>query len=62
MIPELRWWQHLYWSVRNGKWHAGWETKKQWPEKPYLGLSSAYYDGYHWCLHLGPFYLGAAYY
>jgi hypothetical protein len=58
----MPWWKHLYRSIRWGDWDIGWETRKTWKDKPYLDLCATYYDGYHWCIHLGPFYVGAAYY
>jgi hypothetical protein len=49
-------------SIRYGQWSAGWATRATWPGKPYWGLATDYYDGRHWCLHLGPLYIGAGYY
>jgi hypothetical protein len=54
--------QHMYYSVRYAEWLIGFKTRKTWPNKPYFALVSAYYDGNHWCLHIGPFYVGASYY
>lgn len=62
---DLKWWQHIYRSIRwarHAEWSAGWETRKTWKSKPYFGFVSAYYDGQHWCFHIGPMYLGASYY
>ena len=62
---ELKWWQHLYRSVRFAKytkWSIGLESRKTWKEKPYFDFVCAYHDGNHWCLHIGYFYIGGSYY
>jgi len=61
-MQELKWWQHIYWSARQGEWVIGFETRKTWRGKPYFAFASSYYDGWHWCLHIGQFYVGASYY
>lgn len=55
-------WRHVWWSIRYGDWSIGFASQKQWPGKPRFAWVTAYYDGHHWALHLGAFYLGCSYY
>jgi len=61
-MKEPKWYEHLYWSIRYGKWSCGFASKKEWAEKERLSLSVMYYDGWHWALHIGGFYVSASYY
>ena len=50
--------RHLYCAARYGEWSCGWEW---WPDKPRIGVFFDYYDGWHWCLHLGPLWIECDY-
>ena len=54
--------QHAYRSVRYGQWSCGFASRDEWKGKPYWSLSTDYYDGHHWALHIGWFHVGASYY
>lgn len=54
------WYWHLYYSIKYSKdWSCGYEY---WEGKPKWCISADYYDGWHWCIHIGKFYLSASYY
>lgn len=48
------WLLTLCWYMRHGHWHVGWE---RWEGKPRFAMFRLWYDGWHYCLHVGPFWL-----
>jgi hypothetical protein len=48
-------------AIRHGSWYAGFASEKEWPSKPKLCVVTAYYDGYHFAVHLWRFYIGVHY-
>lgn len=52
---------NLWHAIRYGQWDIGWYTKKEWPTKNRFGFFTAYYDGMHAAIHLGPFCLSVYY-
>lgn len=41
-----------------GEWAFGWES---WEGKPKLYLAKTYYEGWHYTLHIGPFWASCYY-
>jgi hypothetical protein len=50
--------KHIYYAVRYGEWHSGWE---QYEGKPQLGVFHHWYDGYHISLHIYRLWIGVSY-
>jgi len=57
-MEDLKWWQHIYRSIRYGDLYAGYDSPKKYPTAPKFGFYSAYYDGENWCFHCFGFYVG----
>lgn len=54
----INFFRECYRAIRYGEWVIGWEN---WKGKPRLAIVRLFYDGWHVCLHIGPFYLGVYY-
>ena len=50
--------RHIYYAVRHGEWHWGWE---QYEGKPQLGFYHEWYDGNQACVHIYKLYIGVTY-
>lgn len=53
---------HSYFAIRYGQWDIGWD--KEWgkkPDEPFFYCKTVYYDGNHWGLRVGGFYIGVSY-
>jgi len=61
-MEELSICQHIVRSIKYGEWSCGFATKKEWPTKERFSISAMYYDGWHWALHIGCFYISASFY